>query len=186
MTLKYSIHNCSRKPVTGSYPQLNYSSIWSHILIFWYTILILSSHLRLGIHRGLLRFSQQISLRISILLPMHTVRPAHLVKNYCVAWDSPNLEGKVPVFISARNMCPSYTPGHWIPFLSQGSRWRYCNPPPHGVTSTGQSSSAKYGRYRPNRKHWPRVPLLCLEREREESWGVVVRDYRLEGGVIET
>jgi hypothetical protein len=28
---------------------------------------------------------------------------------YCLIWDSPNLEGQVPVFISPR---------HWVPFLS--------------------------------------------------------------------
>jgi hypothetical protein len=32
--------------------------------------------------------------------------------------DFPNLEGQVPVFISHRNRMPSYTPRHWVPFLS--------------------------------------------------------------------
>jgi hypothetical protein len=26
----------------------------------------------------------------------------------------------------------NYTSGHWVPFLSQGLRWTYSNPPPHG------------------------------------------------------
>jgi hypothetical protein len=40
---------------------------------------------------------------------------------YCLIWDSPNLEGQVSVFISPRNRVTqlySYTPGHWVPFLS--------------------------------------------------------------------
>jgi hypothetical protein len=32
--------------------------------------------------------------------------------------DSPNLEGQVPVFISPGTGWPSYTPRHWVPFLS--------------------------------------------------------------------
>jgi hypothetical protein len=35
----------------------------------------------------------------------------------CLIWDSPNLEGQVPVFISRRNRV-AHTPGHWVPFLS--------------------------------------------------------------------
>jgi hypothetical protein len=39
---------------------------------------------------------------------------------YCLIWDSPNLEGQVPGFIS---------PGHWVPFLSPlttpRATWRY-------------------------------------------------------------
>jgi hypothetical protein len=31
---------------------------------------------------------------------------------YCLIWDSPNLEGQVPVSVSPRTGCPSYTPGH--------------------------------------------------------------------------
>jgi hypothetical protein len=37
---------------------------------------------------------------------------------YCLIWDSPNLEGQVPVFISPGTGWPSYTPGHWVPFMS--------------------------------------------------------------------
>jgi hypothetical protein len=29
---------------------------------------------------------------------------------------------------------PSYTPGHWVPLSSR--KWRYSNPPPHGVCRT--------------------------------------------------
>jgi hypothetical protein len=39
--------------------------------------------------------------------------------------DFSNLEGQVPVFISPRDRVASYD--------SQGLRWRYCNPPPHGM-----------------------------------------------------
>jgi hypothetical protein len=34
------------------------------------------------------------------------------------SWDSPNLEGQVPEFISPRTWWPRYTPGHWVPFPS--------------------------------------------------------------------
>jgi hypothetical protein len=37
---------------------------------------------------------------------------------YCPIWDSPNLEGQVPVFISPRNRVAQLYPGHWVPFLS--------------------------------------------------------------------
>jgi hypothetical protein len=33
-------------------------------------------------------------------------------------WDSPNLEGQVPVFISPGTGWPSYTLRHWVPFSS--------------------------------------------------------------------
>jgi hypothetical protein len=46
--------------------------------------------------------------------------PAELIAIfYCLIWDSPNLEGQVPVFISpGTGWPPNYTPGHWVPFLS--------------------------------------------------------------------
>jgi hypothetical protein len=52
-------------------------------------------------------------------------------------WDSPNLEGQVPLFISPR---------HWVPFRRllrlAGLQWWYSTPPPHGpVWLTEQSSS---------------------------------------------
>jgi hypothetical protein len=37
---------------------------------------------------------------------------------YCLIWDSPNLEGQAPVFISPRNRVAQLYPGHWVPFLS--------------------------------------------------------------------
>jgi hypothetical protein len=44
-------------------------------------------------------------------------RPSELMTIfYCLVWDSPNLEGQVPAFISTR--WPSYTPEHWVPFSS--------------------------------------------------------------------
>jgi hypothetical protein len=57
---------------------------------------------------------------------------------YCLIWDSPNLEDLVPVFISPRNrVAQLYPRGTEFP-LSRllrlaGQRWRYSNPPPHGV-----------------------------------------------------
>jgi hypothetical protein len=33
-------------------------------------------------------------------------------------WDSPNLEGQVPVFISPRNRVAQLYPRHWVPFMS--------------------------------------------------------------------
>jgi hypothetical protein len=57
---------------------------------------------------------------------------------YCLIWDSPNLEGQVPVFIFPRNRVAQLLvyPGHWVlsiyvaSYDSQG----YSNPPPrwHG------------------------------------------------------
>jgi hypothetical protein len=37
---------------------------------------------------------------------------------YSLIWDSPNLEGQVPVFISPRNRMAQLYPQHWVPFLS--------------------------------------------------------------------
>jgi hypothetical protein len=42
---------------------------------------------------------------------------------YCLIWDSPNLEGQLPVFISPRNRVAQL-------YLL---RWRYSNPLPHGL-----------------------------------------------------
>jgi hypothetical protein len=33
---------------------------------------------------------------------------------YCLIWDSANLKGKIPIFISPRNRVAQYTPGHWV------------------------------------------------------------------------
>jgi hypothetical protein len=46
---------------------------------------------------------------------------------YCLIWDSPNLEGQVPVFISPRNRVAQL-----YPRALSGLWWRYSNPPPHG------------------------------------------------------
>jgi hypothetical protein len=57
---------------------------------------------------------------------------------YCLnSWDPPNLEGQVPVFISPRNrvaqLCPRALCSLSVAsYDSQGLRWRYSNPPPHG------------------------------------------------------
>jgi hypothetical protein len=58
--------------------------------------------------------------------------------SYCLLWDSPNLEGHVPVFISPRNRVAKLYPRALgslsiASYDSQGLRWKYSNPPPHGV-----------------------------------------------------
>jgi hypothetical protein len=60
--------------------------------------------------------------------------------SYCLFWDSPNLEGQVPVFISPRNGVAQVYPRALgslsvASYDSQGLRWEYSNPPPHGVSS---------------------------------------------------
>jgi hypothetical protein len=57
---------------------------------------------------------------------------------YCLIWDSPNLEGQVPVFISPKERGgPVIPPGTGFPFCRflrlAGQRWRYSNPLPHRV-----------------------------------------------------
>jgi hypothetical protein len=66
-------------------------------------------------------------------------RPTELTAiSYCLLWDSPNLEGQVPIFISPRNRVAQLYP-RALGSLSvasydlQGLRWKYSNPPPHGV-----------------------------------------------------
>jgi hypothetical protein len=56
----------------------------------------------------------------------------------CLIGDSPNLEGQVPVFISPRNRVAQLYP--WAlgslsvaSYDSRGLRWKYSNPPPHGI-----------------------------------------------------
>jgi hypothetical protein len=54
---------------------------------------------------------------------------------YCLIWDSPNLEGQVPVFMSPRNrVAQLYPSGTGFPFCRllqlAGLRRRYSNPPP--------------------------------------------------------
>jgi hypothetical protein len=60
--------------------------------------------------------------------------------SYCLIWDSPNLEGQVPVFISPRNRVAQIYPRAQgslsvASYDSRGLRWRYSNPPPHGRTT---------------------------------------------------
>jgi hypothetical protein len=59
---------------------------------------------------------------------------------YCLIWDSPNLEGQVPVFISLRNRVAQLYPRALGSLLSPlrlvGQRWRYSNRPPHGSIPT--------------------------------------------------
>jgi hypothetical protein len=56
---------------------------------------------------------------------------------YCLTWDSCNLEGQVPVLISPRIKVSQLYPRALsslsvASYDSQGLRWRYSNPPPHG------------------------------------------------------
>jgi hypothetical protein len=60
---------------------------------------------------------------------------------YSLIWDSPNLEDQVPVFISPRNRVAQLYPralgSLFVPsYDSQGLRWRYSNPSPHGSLET--------------------------------------------------
>jgi hypothetical protein len=57
---------------------------------------------------------------------------------YCLILRSPNLDGQVPEFISPRTQGgPVICPDTVCPFCRllwlAGQRWRYSNPPPHGV-----------------------------------------------------
>jgi hypothetical protein len=74
-------------------------------------------------------------------LPEHSLlcrSPTELtVIFYCLIWDSPNLEGQVPVFfILQKEGGPVIPSGTGFPFCRllwlAGLRWRYSNPPPHG------------------------------------------------------
>jgi hypothetical protein len=75
------------------------------------------------------------------------------MKFYCFIWDSPNLEGQVPVFTSPNNRVPAQLypqelrfPSHHLLQLS-GLWWRYSNNPP------------------PYRSEWPNsttLLALCL------------------------
>jgi hypothetical protein len=63
--------------------------------------------------------------------------PELMTTFYCFVWDTPNLEGQVPVFISPRNRVPQlFPPATAFPFCRllrlAGLQWRYSNPPPHG------------------------------------------------------
>jgi hypothetical protein len=56
---------------------------------------------------------------------------------YCPIWDSPNLEGQVPVFISPRirvvQLYPWALGSLLVASPLAGLRWRYSNPPSHGA-----------------------------------------------------
>jgi hypothetical protein len=58
--------------------------------------------------------------------------------------DCPNLDSQVPI-----TGWPSYTPRHWVHFgcllRLAGLRWKYSNPPPHGVFPSVSSDSAGLG-----------------------------------------
>jgi hypothetical protein len=67
---------------------------------------------------------------------------------YCLIWDSPNLDGQVPVFISPRNRVAQLYP--WAlgslfvaSYNSQGLQWRYSNPPPQGNTESRRENNLK-------------------------------------------
>jgi hypothetical protein len=49
----------------------------------------------------------------------------------------PTWRGRSPYLYSPGTGWPSYTPRHWVPFLSPSTThratWRYSNPPPRGV-----------------------------------------------------
>jgi hypothetical protein len=51
---------------------------------------------------------------------------------YCLIWDSPNLEGQVPVFISPRNKVAQLYPRALGSLFCRYSGGTYSNPPPHG------------------------------------------------------
>jgi hypothetical protein len=54
-----------------------------------------------------------------LLLVLASAVPGLKTIFYCLnSWDSPNLEGQVPVFISSRNRVAQIYPRHWVPFPS--------------------------------------------------------------------
>jgi hypothetical protein len=65
--------------------------------------------------------------------------PAELTATfYCLIWDSPKLEGQIPLFISSRNRVSQLYPralgsSFVASYDSQGLRWSYSIPPPHGL-----------------------------------------------------
>jgi hypothetical protein len=70
--------------------------------------------------------------------------------------DSPNLEGRIPVFPSPETGWPSYTPRHWVPFRRllrlAGLRWRYSTPPASGVFREDLLPNFPFIRHGPHRK----------------------------------
>jgi hypothetical protein len=86
--------------------------------------------------------------RCSILSQQRNLHRAALTAIfYCLIWDSPNLEGQVPIFISPRNRVAQLYPRALCSlsvasYESQGLRWRYSNPPAHGWVVTSSSASS--------------------------------------------
>jgi hypothetical protein len=66
-------------------------------------------------------------------------------------WNSPNLEGQVPVFLSPGTGWPNYTPTHWVPFSSPPTTRRAT------ASTRGLNSPTNYFFitifHEPNRKH---------------------------------
>jgi hypothetical protein len=77
---------------------------------------------------------------------------------YCLIWGSPNLEGQFPVFISPRNRAAQLylrTMGSRsvASYDSRRLRWRYSNPPPHGIHLTAPIALFITFRHGSRRKH---------------------------------
>jgi hypothetical protein len=45
-------------------------------------------------------------------------RTESVIRLYGLIWDSPNLEGQIPLFISPKNRVAQLYPGHWVSFTS--------------------------------------------------------------------
>jgi hypothetical protein len=65
--------------------------------------------------------------------------PSELRPYFTLIWDSPNLEGQVPIFISSRNRVAQLYPRSlgslFVASYDSELRWRYSNPPPHRYLS---------------------------------------------------
>jgi hypothetical protein len=61
-------------------------------------------------------------------------RAEHVTILYCLIWDSANLEGQVPIFISSRirvaQLYPHALGSLYVASCDSGLWWRYSNPPP--------------------------------------------------------
>jgi hypothetical protein len=76
----------------------------------------------------------------------------------CLIWNSPNREDQVPVFISPRNRVAQLYPRALgslsvASYDSQGLRWRYSNPPPHGEEWDLSTISYIVIQFLPHRNH---------------------------------